>query len=537
MYLGQRKAFKRHSRQNSRTFRLNHPVIKRFFLSKEKLFPIAFSVLILLGVVFRARHYFSGRSLWLDEAMLALDILNLSFGELTQQPLPYQQGAPIGFLFFVKAITHITGDSEYAFRLYSFGASLIALFLLAYLAKRHLNKGGALFALALFTSNTHLIYYSAETKQYMGDVAVTLWLLFLLHHQLEGVFSQRKFALFSFSSIILIWFSHPAVFVVAALGIVLAVHYAQEKNRVALSFALLNLALSGISALLLYFLHLRSLSASKFLNAFWDEAFLPYPPTLRWFLLRWDGILEHPLGLEALPFFVGILFLAGVLYYWCNARLFASALSLTLFFTFLAGTLQKYPLAERMLLFALPVFILFLGTGLDAVYIFFSEKLAILRTLTHSSETQKRISFFITLFLALYILYAPFSESFSKLKNPLYREHIRPSMAYLKEHLREDDLIYIYYYAKPAFLFYLPKYHLEDSTYFVGGKYQEDPVGYLRETENLEGRVWFLFTHVYEDASINEEGFFINNLGQNAKRVREYRVPGTSVSLYLYEFR
>jgi len=123
------------------------------FLSHNKIL----SILIVLGIFFRARHYFAGRSLWLDEAMLALDVLDLSFKELTQQPLPYQQGAPIGFLFSVKVTTILFGDSEYVFRLYSFGVSLLALFLMAFLARRYLGKMGMLFTLALFVSNPHLI--------------------------------------------------------------------------------------------------------------------------------------------------------------------------------------------------------------------------------------------------------------------------------------------------------------------------------------------------------------------------------------------
>ncbi len=503
-----------------------NPIISFSSKSKsEKLYTLALSLLILLGIVFRARHYLAGRSLWLDEAMLALDILHLSFGELTQQPLPYQQGAPIGFLFSVKAITLILGSSEYAFRLYSFLASLASLFLMAFLAKRYLNKGGALFTLALFASNIHLVYYSAETKQYMGDVFITLWLLFLFHRQLTGEFSRKKFAIFSFFSVVLIWFSHSAVFVVAAVGITLAVHYARQKNKEAFFSSLLNLALSGSSAILLYFLHLRPLSSSNFLNNFWQEAFLPYPPTLHWFSLRWDGILIHPLGLDTLPLLIGILCLAGLLYFWRNAHLFASALSLTLLFVFLAGVLQKYPLAERMLLFALPIFLLLLGAGIDALYSLIKK----------TKGLDKKLSFAITLLLALYILYSPFSESFNKLKKPLYREHIRPSMAYLKENFREGDLIYVYYYAEPAFLFYLPKYHLEDSAYFLGSENQDNPADYLQEIESLDGRVWFLFSHVYEDTSINEREFILHYLDKNTKKEDDFRVRGTSVFLYLYE--
>src|SRR5690606_12042987 len=58
-------------------------------------------LVVVLGIVLRLRQYFANRSLWVDEASLALNIINRSFGGLTQ-PLDYNQGAPVGFLFIEK---------------------------------------------------------------------------------------------------------------------------------------------------------------------------------------------------------------------------------------------------------------------------------------------------------------------------------------------------------------------------------------------------------------------------------------------------
>ena len=325
---------------------------KNFSLSQnrsEKFFSLAIYILLFVGVLFRARHFFAGRSLWLDEAMLALDILDMSFWELTQQPLPYQQGAPIGFLFVVKAITLLLGNSEYAFRLYSFGASILALFLLALLAKFYLRKAGALFSLALFAGGPFLVYFSAETKQYIGDVTAVLLLLFLLHRQLKGEDSVREKVFFIFANVTLLWFSHSAVFIVSAVGAVLFLHYWREKK--AFSFTLINLALSGISAGLLYWFHLRPLSASSFLRSFWEEAFMPLPPTFRWFGRNWEALLRNPFGIDSFHLFFFFLFLAGIFFLWRRNWQITASLLLALLATFAAGALQKYPLAERMMLF------------------------------------------------------------------------------------------------------------------------------------------------------------------------------------------
>ncbi|MBK8875589.1 MAG: hypothetical protein IPN13_17395 [Bacteroidetes bacterium] len=56
---------------------------------------------IVVGVGLSILNFMNFRSLWLDEAMLALNIVNKSAMELLQ-PLDYNQVAPIGFLLIEK---------------------------------------------------------------------------------------------------------------------------------------------------------------------------------------------------------------------------------------------------------------------------------------------------------------------------------------------------------------------------------------------------------------------------------------------------
>ncbi len=489
----------------------------------EKVFLFALGTLVFLGLLFRSRHYFAGRSLWLDEAMLALNVLELSFGELTHQPLPYQQGAPIGFLFFMKATTLLLGDSEFSFRLFSYLASISALGIFAFLAKEYLNKVGALFAVALFSSSPFIIYYSAETKQYMGDLFTTLFLFFLLHWLLKKEYSSRAIFFLTIGSSISLWFSHAAIFSVVATGVILLVHYFRAQNKRAFGGIFLSLSFTGANALILYWFHIRPLSASKFLVSFWDDAFMPLPPSFSWVGAIWASILENPLGLTIFPALAFLLLFAGIIFLWRRHWQLAAVLLFTLVFTLMAGALQKYPLAERMLLFWAPTLIIFFGAGLSYIY---------------DLIRKKYIALILSVLLAFIFLFSPMQEAFAKLEKPLYREHIRPTMGYLKDNLRDDDLVYLYHYTEPAFRFYLPKYSLEQIQYVVGGSYETQPEKYLTEINNLKlkGRVWFLFSHVYEDASINEEEFIRSYLDEIGEKKRKYRYPGSSVSLYLYEF-
>lgn len=192
--------------------------------------------------------------------------------------------------------------------------------------------------------------------------------------------------------------------------------------------------------------------------------------------------------------------------------------------------------------FGAPVYLLFFGAGLDGLHEGFTKLTA------GGTEIGERKVFaliprnqLVTLFFVFLIVglgYDSFHRAFERFRAPLYREHIRPSLTYLRDHLRKGDQIYLYHFTEPAFRFYLPKYGFEELDYIVGGNYISEPTRYLTEIDNLklQGRVWFLFSHVYEVATINEEDFITAHLNELGEQKALYRAPGASVSLYLYKF-
>ncbi|HET9914043.1 MAG TPA: hypothetical protein VFQ13_19270, partial [Anaerolineales bacterium] len=90
---------------------------------RSKKFPawqsLTIVALTLFGILLRVRQFLTGRSLWVDEAMLALNIVHRNFGGLLQQPMEYGQSSPIGYVFSVKIFNLLLGDSEYALRFFS----------------------------------------------------------------------------------------------------------------------------------------------------------------------------------------------------------------------------------------------------------------------------------------------------------------------------------------------------------------------------------------------------------------------------------
>src|SRR6476660_9658851 len=75
--------------------------------------------LVLLGIGLRLLPLVANRNLWIDEAMLALNLIERTPAQLLQ-PLDWNQGAPAGFLLAVKATISAFGASEWALRLVPF---------------------------------------------------------------------------------------------------------------------------------------------------------------------------------------------------------------------------------------------------------------------------------------------------------------------------------------------------------------------------------------------------------------------------------
>src|ERR1041384_5610084 len=102
-------------------------------IKNRKYVSAIFWIILVVGLVLRFYQYFMGRSLWEDECHLALNFMKYGFLRLAQ-PLDFIQGAPILFLWLVKASVKIFGYGEIAFRLVSFVGAILTLPLFYFVA-------------------------------------------------------------------------------------------------------------------------------------------------------------------------------------------------------------------------------------------------------------------------------------------------------------------------------------------------------------------------------------------------------------------
>src|SRR5207248_11411879 len=91
--------------------------------------------LVVLGVGLRAVPLVQNRCLWIDEAMLALNLVERSPRQLLE-PLDWNQGAPAGFLLTTKTVIAVLGPEEWALRLVPFVGSVLGVVGSAWLARR-----------------------------------------------------------------------------------------------------------------------------------------------------------------------------------------------------------------------------------------------------------------------------------------------------------------------------------------------------------------------------------------------------------------
>jgi len=185
--------------------------------------------LLVSGIILRIWQYMANRSLWLDECFLALNLIHRSFAGLTQ-PLDHNQAAPLLFLFIQKAVIIVLGNGEFALRLFPLMAGILSLFLMYKTTKKYLQGIAAYMALALFCFSAALIYYSSENKQYASDAMFTLVLLLAAYPCLQDAAKPKNYMFLTGAGFVAMWMSHPAVFVLAGIGIVVMILPAFKKD-------------------------------------------------------------------------------------------------------------------------------------------------------------------------------------------------------------------------------------------------------------------------------------------------------------------
>ncbi|HEY9646731.1 MAG TPA: glycosyltransferase family 39 protein, partial [Chroococcidiopsis sp.] len=339
-------------------------------------FPALPILIIGFGIYIRIVQYLHNRALWADEAALTLNILNRSYLELFL-PLDNEQGAPIGFLLVERLMVQLLGSSEFALRLFPLICGIGSLFLLYILAKRLLLPSAVPIVLWLAASSDRLIYYSSEVKQYSTDVTIALALTLFLLSIREQLYRPRAVALTAAVGSMAIWWSHPAIFVLAGVELAFILTDLLQRKKL---YVLGKLPIYGawlLSFVAFYLFSLQRLSNNDVLLTSWTGRGLPPSPLdLGWSIRALSEYFYNPVGFVGA--FKAIAILAALMgcISWFRRKpetllLMVLPIAVTLF----ASYLDKYPFNGRLILFLYPFAAMAIAEGFEFMRLGLKPKL------------------------------------------------------------------------------------------------------------------------------------------------------------------
>ncbi|MCB0647529.1 MAG: glycosyltransferase family 39 protein [Saprospiraceae bacterium] len=419
----------------------------------------------------------TNRSLWIDEAMLAQNIVSLSFAQLFEPLRYYYQMAPIGFLLVEKLFYSLIHSNELTLRLFPFICSMCSLFVLGKIFTLiTANKTIRLFGLAFMAISYYNIYYAAEVKQYMTELLGSLVMIYLYL-----IYRKKRpnypLVILGISGTIFILFANIAVIILFVIGILLIVEgYANEKKIDKERLLVITTWALAFSAyyILFYFNH----PSEAYMKNFWKnvDGFFPYNIFSTSFLRSCYNKFVSVISLTGQGYKLIPLMVLGVLFLWRKSKVLSFLLLAPILVHAAMAYLKLYPIFPRLILYFLPVLLILTSLGFQ----YLLEKFIKLSNVIYS----------LMFLLLLYNLFA-----YTKWGFPIQRQEIKKVMAHLNERIDEDDEILIYHTSTPAYVFYKDQFenldHINAKEVFIGN-HKNDWNLYLNYTKELDENVWLL---------------------------------------------
>jgi hypothetical protein len=411
----------------------------------------AFAVVFLAGVGLRIPDL--GRSLWSDEAWVANSVLSDTWFGMFHYPAWLQTTPPL-FLALVRVSIKLFGLSNYALRAVPFALSVLALALFADLCCRIFPKPLALLATAIMAISPVAIVASKELKQYGGDLAaavIVLWVIWNYRKEADLrawrlLWSSFAVALaLSYTTIVFI----PLALLALSAGPVDSTVSYQRKVKRLVSFLIMMSTISGLE----YFLLIRP-NRSAQLHQFWNHGFpaggvadiahfygREFILTGMFYFLpeRWiHPIFDLPpkwLLVTAMVTLLLVFVLLAIAVARRSAYVqIAISAAIPMFTLGLLNIAGLYPINFlRLTLFILPCIVIALMLGLEIIW----------RTVVPLILPRwiRERPFSVSSILALAILLAPMT-----IRNwaDYEKEDAQGAILYLKSHVATHDLVYIH---------------------------------------------------------------------------------------------
>jgi len=335
-------------------------VIKNY---KIIIYYILLCLVLTLGFILRLKGLLSNPSFWHDESALAWNVLNKSYVELFDK-LRFLQIAPPFFLIITKFLVFLTDSYNHVYRCdmvlrilpFIFGnLSIIMFYILC--KKVYQSKWTNLAAVAFVALNPTLINYSFEFKPYSTDVFCCLLVIYIFMSIDFKIIELKQIFKYGFILSILPWFSFASTFAILSGFMILSF----KKENPAFFTSLLALPVTSAFLYLNLFVVKIYTQNSAGMIGYWHNAFV-----------NKDFSNIHPLITDNFNYFfqniphfsitiAGLCIFAGIIIFCKKSDFLFTQISLMIFATLICASMLKfYPFSTRMILFLIPILVIYM---------------------------------------------------------------------------------------------------------------------------------------------------------------------------------
>lgn len=324
--------------------------------SLSKIVNVLGLLIILSSIAVSIYTYTLGRSLWTDEAMLAYSVSQRSLLDLVATPLDNIQSAPILYLYIVKIIISIFGDSEFTLRVFSFISYILVLCLSFFVSRNIFKIQYPIIPVACISGLALIIKYSNEFKPYMLDVVAVLLVIIVYY-----LYTERKIQWTYLTVVwaILIWCSNPVCFFMATIlsyEFVLSISHKEYTKSKELVFCGVGIL---ISFLIYYFFWLQPVVDQGYMVEFWK--WRHFQPPINSFNLKFDYYIIRDLFIPLGKFkaiIIAFCMVSGVFACFKIKNRYVNIVNLTFLLLIIISTLKMFPLQDRLCLFVYPLIVM-----------------------------------------------------------------------------------------------------------------------------------------------------------------------------------
>jgi len=419
--------------------------------------------------------------------MLAYSFSTRTFADLTSSPFELTQSAPVLYLYIVKTITILFGNTEITLRLFSFISYMLTLGAVFLLSKNTLKLKYPLFPTAFIAILSFFILYSNEFKPYMSDALSVLFVILIYY-----LYDEKRLTVTPVLIIfvILIWFSNPVCFFIGSILLIELIDSFRKKQFGRTKLCIICSTCVLFSFLIYYIYWLKPVIDAGGMTNFWENHKFPLIPSSKDDIIH--GIQLIKAVISHLGLYRNLIFFICVIGFFINLILiqnkFINIIYTGIFICLFASMLGLYPVKDRLFLFIYPLLVI--------LFFFFINEL-------YSSKTSNNI--IISAVSLLLLFTSNISSEYLNAEN-VYKKAQETNFAieYIIDNINEDESLYVYHSSVPGFA-YKNNYNLKElegkGNEVIIGKFLFDNNQNIEDIQlilNKTNNIYILTSHLFE---------------------------------------